>query len=132
MDELPRRRARLVCYWTHRRSFDDGDIATVVQRYEDPRLRGSIDSVIIAKSIVSSGCIVRTHLEQLLERTKPKRIFIAAPVMMKGADGALRRAFPASVAARFEFVTFAVDSKRSANGVVHHPASAAWSTSDSV
>jgi hypothetical protein len=118
LDELPRRRARLVCYWTRRSRFDDGDVATVVQRYEDPRLGGPIDSVIVAKSIISSGCVARTHLEQFLALAQPKRVFVAAPVMLKGADRALKRSFSGDVSSKLDFVTFAVDARRSDDGIV--------------
>jgi hypothetical protein len=67
--------------------------------------------VVIAKSIISSGCIARTNLEEFLAARKPKHILIAAPVMVKGADEHLRASFAANVARRFKFLTFAIDSQ---------------------
>ena len=111
-------RARLVCYWTERSASPLGDVATVVQQYVEPGLPKHVDTVVVLKSIVSSGCIVRTHLEQFLEAAQPRRIVIAAPVMLKGADVELRRQFPKKVAALLEFVTFAVDAEKHGNVVV--------------
>ncbi len=71
-----------------------------------------LGTVIIAKAIISSSCVVRTNLEKLLATTKPQRVVIAAPVMLKGAEQRLRNAFPIEISSRFEFVTFAIDSKK--------------------
>jgi hypothetical protein len=119
LDVLPRAKARLACYWTDRRTFDDGDVATVIQAFEDPRLiSGRVETIIVAKAIISSSCIVRTNLEKLLSKVNPVRVVIAAPVMLRGADAILRKAFPDSISSRFEFVTFAIDSQRRGSIVV--------------
>jgi hypothetical protein len=107
LDALPDR-AHLVCYWTTRQ----GNSASVHKEYVDPKTPKTIDTVIIAKSIISSGCIVRTNLEEFLNARKPKHIVIAAPVMLTSADDELRRSFPAKISKRFEFVTFAIDSRK--------------------
>lgn len=96
----------LVCYWTDR--SDTADVATVIQRFEEPMPR-KIDVVVVLKSIISSGCIVRTNLEAFLTSARPARIVIAAPVMLSSAEKALRSQFSKSIAQRFEFVTFARD-----------------------
>ncbi|PZR11108.1 MAG: hypothetical protein DI536_18395 [Archangium gephyra] len=111
-------RARLVCYWTERSTSSLGDVATVVQQFVEPGMPKQVDTVVVLKSIISSGCIVRTHLEQFLEDAKPRRIVIAAPVMLKGADTELRKQFPKKVAALFEFVTFAIDTQKRGNVVL--------------
>jgi hypothetical protein len=107
LEELPRKRAHLVCYWTTR----VGDSATVNKEFVDPSTPKNVETVVIAKSIISSGCIARTNLEEFLAARKPKQILIAAPVMVKGADEHLRASFAASVARRFKFITFAIDSQ---------------------
>lgn len=109
LERVPRERAHLVCFWTQR--LEKQDVASVVQEFIQPLPR-SLPSVVIVKSIIASGCIVRTNLEKFLTFARPERIFIAAPVMLKGADEALRREFSAEVSRRFEFLTFAVDAKR--------------------
>jgi hypothetical protein len=42
----------------------------------------------------------------------PQRIIVAAPVMLKGAQGRLASEFPPDTAAMFEYVTFAIDDTR--------------------
>ncbi len=118
LEALPDAATSVICYWTERSSLPEGDIATVVQQFVDPRMPKQVDTVVVLKSIISSGCIVRTNLEKFLANAKPRRIVIAAPVMLKGADVGLRRQFPKKVASLFEFVTFAVDDEKKDNVVV--------------
>lgn len=108
LDALPKKNAHLVCYWTTR--FENS--ATVHKEYVDPTTPTQLDTVVIAKSIISSGCIVRTNLEALLKERKPKRILIVAPVMLEGAEAQLRAAFSKTISKRFEFITFATDSRK--------------------
>jgi hypothetical protein len=109
LERVPRERALLACFWTQR--LEKQDVASVVQEFIQPLPR-TLPSVVIVKSIISSGCIVRTNLEKFLTLARPERIFITAPVMLKGADETLRGEFSPEVARRFEFVTFAVDARR--------------------
>ena len=110
LEVLPRSRSHLVCYWTERHQLPGReDVATVVQSFIDPAMPKRIDTVIVVKSVIATGCIVRTHLEQFLTKMQPRQIAIAAPVMRRGADRHLRTEFPKPVSARFEFVSFAVD-----------------------
>ncbi len=112
LESLPREQARLVCYWTRRRKYADGDVATVIQRFVDPRLNEKkVETVVVAKAIIASGCIVRTHLEAFLATHTPRKVLIAAPVMVAGAEAALRGQFRASISNKFEFLTFALDAK---------------------
>ncbi len=111
LEMLPRRRAHLACYWTSRHHFPGrADVATVTQSFVDPSMPRTVETVVIAKSIIASGCIVRTNLEKFLTEVKPVRILIAAPVMLSGAEKQLRDDFPPSISKRFEFLTFAIDS----------------------
>ena len=113
LTSLPRARARLACYWTERHHFTGrADVATVTQSFVDPQMPKRLETVVIAKSIISSGCIVRTNLEEFLTAVQPERILIAAPVMLAGADDQLRAEFPESISKRFVFITFATDTVR--------------------
>lgn len=115
---LPRSQARLACYWTTRHQFQGReDVATVTQSFVDPSMPKKVETVVIAKSIIASGCIVRTNLEKFLKAAEPRRIVIAAPVMLVGAEAQLRAAFPTSISNRFEFLTFATDAVRDGNTV---------------
>lgn len=116
---LDAEQARLICYWTDRRTYPgERDLATVVQSYVDPRIRRGIETVVIAKSIIASSCVVRTNLEKVLLELDPLRIIIAAPVMLRGAERRLKAAFPSSIAARFQFVSFAIDAHKDEQGLV--------------
>ncbi len=118
LESLPRQRAHLACYWTSRHHFPRGaDIATVTQSFVDPSMPKTVETVVIAKSIIASGCIVRTNLEKFLTEVKPLRIVIAAPVMLAGAEQQLKDDFPAAISKRFEFLTFATDSVRDGSTV---------------
>ncbi len=77
----------------------------------------TLETVVIAKSIIASGCIVRTNLEKFLTQVKALRIVIAAPVMLAGAEKQLRADFPEAISKRFEFITFAIDSLQEGNTV---------------
>lgn len=119
LNAMGKERARLVCYWAERHPGEGGeDVATVYQEYVDPRLAEGVSTVVVAKSIISSSCIVRTNLEKLLLRLDPTRIIIAAPVMFDGAEERLKKNFSRSVGDKFEFVAFAIDTKKDGDVVV--------------
>jgi hypothetical protein len=112
------------CFWHARLTAIEArdeqpafDVAPVVKRYEEPS-GDSIDSLIIAKSIISSSCVVRHALLDVIGRKRPKRIFIAAPVILRGAQDRLREEFPADIARRFQFFYFAEDDEKDAKGNV--------------
>lgn len=116
---LPRDGSHLACFWTERHRFEQHpDTATVSQSYVDPTMPTRIDSVVIVKSIISTGCVVRAQLEQFLLHAQPRQVIIAAPVMRKGADSLLRSEFSPSLASRFRFLTFAKDSKLEGENIV--------------
>ncbi|KWB39592.1 hypothetical protein WL34_10875 [Burkholderia cepacia] len=112
---------RLFCFWNERLTrFDDEqsgsfDIAPIVKQYEEPVDLGKAVLVVI-KSIISGACVVKTNLSRLIDRAEPEKIFVAAPVMHVEAKKRLEEQFPPSVSERFDFVTFAIDRVRSADG----------------
>lgn len=111
MEVLPRRFSHLACFWTERHRFEaHPDLATVSHSFIDPTTPERIDSVIVVRSIIDSGCVVRAELEQLLMRSRPRQVVISAPVMRKGADDALRSELAPALANRFHFVRFATES----------------------
>lgn len=119
LDALGRERARLVCYWAERHPVEGKeDVANIYQEYFDPRLAEGASTVVVVQSIISSSCIVRTCLEKILLRLAPKRIIIAAPVMLDGAESRLKKDFSPAIGERFEFVAFAVDTMTQGNIVV--------------
>jgi hypothetical protein len=112
------------CFWHHRSRPDvpkdtdlDLDVAPIVKRYEEPTAK-SLDFIVIVKSIISSGCVVKHNLLDLIDRKEPAEIFVAAPVIYRGADKALKCDFPVGVSKRFRFVYFAEDDTRDRDGIV--------------
>lgn len=113
---------KFACFWNFRTRPEsaralglDLDVAPIVKRYEEPTPH-SLDFVVVAKSVISTACVVRHNLLDLLERKQPAQIFIAAPVMYEGADVSLRSDFPNAISEKFQFVYFAIDDDRDRRG----------------
>lgn len=112
------------CFWQAR--FDpvsEGankkrfEIAPIVKRYEEP-IEGDIDSLIVVKSIIATSCVVRHALLDTVNRKRPKRIFVVAPVISRDAPKSLRSEFPKDISELFEFVYFAEDDSPGPDGIV--------------
>lgn len=102
---------RLVCFWNDRIEINGQSMAPILKEYREPcDVNDSL--VIVVKSIISSACVVRTNLSNLLADANPKRIFVVAPVMFKDADKNLAREFPENVSKRFEYFTLAIDDEK--------------------
>lgn len=104
-------RVRLVCFWNDRIELDNMSLAPILKEYREP-CNVDDSALVVVKSIVSSACVVRTNLANLIAKATPKRIFVVAPVMFKGADDALRHDFDPTISKRFEYITQAVDDER--------------------
>ena len=78
----------------------------------------SADAFLVVKSIISSGCVVRTNISELVYDKKPARVLIVAPVVLSGTMEQIREEFPRPIADKFEFYWFAQDNKRKENGEV--------------
>lgn len=108
-------RTRMICMWNERLKNKDISISPVLRTYEETFDKD--DSVfIIVKSIISGACVVKTNLTKAISSANPKRIFVASPVMLKGAEDRLSREFPTEIAEKFKFVHFATDSQKSPDG----------------
>jgi predicted phosphoribosyltransferase len=121
MEGMGPNRVALACFWNDRVSFGKNpqtEIAPIRRRYIEPHGK-QLDAVIVVKSIISTACVVRTNLLDLLEETKPRRIIVAAPVLYKDATKSLEQEFPEEIASKFEYLYFAKDSKRTNDGIVH-------------
>lgn len=104
-------RIRLVCFWNDRIELEGMSLAPILKEYREP-CRVDDAAVVIVKSIVSSACVVRTNLANLLAKATPRRIFVVAPVMFRGADEALRHDFDSAISNRFEYITLAIDDEK--------------------
>lgn len=109
-------------YWNSREVIhtnEDGskvEISPIEKAYEE-----AIDDcrlLVIAKSIISTSCVVKTQLTRLIGKTTPDQIAILAPVMYKDGVPNLMREFPEEISSKFHFITFAVDDEREGSEVV--------------
>jgi len=105
----------LICMWNARAKVQGVSISPVLRSYEESFDKDNAVFIIV-KSIISGACVVKTNLTKAISDNNPKRIFIASPVMLKGAEMRLQAEFPADVARKFEFVSYATDSEKSADG----------------
>lgn len=111
------RQVRLICLWNERVEIRDVSLSPIVKQYrEDFSPNGSI--FVIVKSIISGACVVKTNLMRALSFAVPERIFVAAPVMLIGAEDRLKDEFPATLADSFEFVHYVTDTIKNGDEVV--------------
>lgn len=107
----------LLCLWNKRIKGNGVTISPILREYkEDFDTDNSI--FVVVKSIISGACVVKTNLTRAISFAQPKRIFVAAPVMLKGAENRLAHEFPQSISSKFEFVHFATDTEMDGDNVV--------------
>jgi hypothetical protein len=111
----------LACFWNDRQRVpsDVGptlDTAPIVRRYVEPT--DAVDVFVVVKSVISSACVVRTNITELVYEKTPQRIFITSPVMYARARAGLQADFPPDIARLFEYVWFAEDDERKEDGEV--------------
>jgi len=112
---------RVACFWNDRvvvtgdRSGDKVDIAPIVRRYVEP---GEVEAFLVVKSIISSACVVRTNITELVYERNPRRVLIFAPVILKGAETRVAADFELGISDRFEFYWFAQDDKKDGENVL--------------
>ena len=109
-------------YWNSREIVhinEDGskvEISPIEKAYEEAI--NDCQLLIIAKSIISTSCVVKTQLTRLIGRISPKRIAIVAPVMYKDGVPNLMQEFPNEINSKFHFFTFAIDDERDGSEVI--------------
>ena len=110
-------RVRVVCFWNDRIELNGESLAPILKEYREPcDLDQSV--LVVVKSIISSACVVRTNLASMVAKSNPRRIFVAAPVMLKGAEANLQSEFVPELSRRFEYLTLAIDDERDGKMVV--------------
>jgi hypothetical protein len=109
----------LTCFWNDRKTTGSQniDIAPILRRYVEP-FRAPVDVLVVLKSIISGACVVRTNLTEVFAAGRPKRVVVAAPVILKGAQERLAREFDPRLARSFEYVYFAEDTDKRPDGMV--------------
>lgn len=109
----------LACFWNHRQTIQGASpmpIAPIVSEYIEPLQ--SVQILVVVKSIISSGCVVKTNLTRLIEDMNPERIIVASPILLQGAQKRLSWEFPQEIFERFEFLYFAEDAEKTETGEV--------------
>lgn len=111
----------LACFWNERKKISSDaappvDAAPIVRRYVEPT--GPVDAFVVVKSVISSACVVRTNVAELVHELRPSRIFVASPVMYSGAAAGLEAEFDPEIASKFAYVWFAQDDERKPDGEV--------------
>ena len=110
----------VACFWNDRESVRGSlsgrqvDLAPIVRRYVEP---GDADAFLVVKSIISSACVVRTNITELVYDRDPARVLVFAPVVLRGAEQKLRDEFEDDIARRFEFYWFAEDDEKEGENV---------------
>lgn len=111
----------VACFWNKRFQGDERknipDTAPIQKRYAEPSIK-AIDILIVAKSIISGACVVKTNLTNLIRMANPSKIFVVAPVIFANARANLEKEFPSDITQRFEYAFFAEDDTKSSEGDV--------------
>ncbi|WP_155625850.1 hypothetical protein [Burkholderia vietnamiensis] len=110
-------RTRLLCLWNGKVREDGISISPVLRQYKE-KFDPSGTVFIIVKSIISGACVVKTNLTRALSSGDPSAIYVAAPVMLKGAEKRLSAEFPTDVVEKFRYVWFATDDKKDGENVL--------------
>ena len=110
----------LACFWNNRASVPGSagsrvEIAPIIRRYVEPN---QSEAFLVVKSIISSACVVRTNITELVYEYNPSRILVFAPVVLQGAEDRLKQEFDEAIADRFEFFWFALDTDKKDDGEV--------------
>lgn len=94
-------------FWHKRLHLPSFDVAPIQQRYVEEVK--PCKALIVAKSIISSACVVKTQLNALIDQVNPDIIYIVAPVRYQLAEQNLQEEFPKNIYKKFQFFSFAVD-----------------------
>lgn len=110
----------LACFWNERFSpFGVNGIkaSPIIRKYAEPT-NSTVNHLVVVKSIISGGCVVKTNLNDLIQTISPEEIIIVAPVIYAGAEQRLAAEFEPSVNEKFQFVYLAEDDERTDKGEV--------------
>lgn len=109
----------LACYWNHRYKPFEGStgVAPIKRRFFGPGVNEASE-LIVVKSIINNACVVKTNITDLIQKIKPKNIWVVAPVIFENAEANLKSEFPEEIYSRFRFSYLAADSEQDANGFV--------------
>ena len=103
----------LACFWNQRQQALS--IAPIIKKYCEPAVN-SANVLVIVKSVISSACVVKTNLTNLIQDINPVSIFVVAPVMHTDAEKKLNSEFPRAITQKFKYIYFAIDDEMETNG----------------
>ncbi len=105
------------CYWNKRLHYvaEGLNAAPIVKSFCEPDFF-NVDDLIVVKAVISSACVVRTNITDVIRSLTPGRIHIVAPVIFQNADRGLCGEFPDDISDKFVFTYLASDSERDSAG----------------
>jgi hypothetical protein len=108
----------VACFWNDRVRIAAAqlDVAPIIRSYVEPTEH--VDAFVVVKSVISSACVVRTNITELVDEKQPRRILVVSPVILKGSTENLASEFDTDIAKRFEYFWFAQDDERKNDGEV--------------
>lgn len=117
LDTITPNSLSLAVFWNSRITLDAQtklEYSPIIKSYIEPI--EECKTLILVKSIISTSCVVKSQLLQLIGQINPEEIYIVAPVMYKDAQKSLEKDFPAEISRKFRFLTFAIDTVRTSDG----------------
>ena len=84
----------IACFWNQREQLVEriGKISPAIRKYiEDPQNERT--TMVVVKSLISGGCVVKTNTQEIIERINPSKIIITAPIISKDAKSKLKEEF---------------------------------------
>lgn len=120
LETIASKKTSLAVFWSGERITIDErlgmELSPIEKTYIEPIEK--CQTLILVKSIISTSCVVKTQLTHLVNKVNPQIIYVVSPVMYKDAERNLRKEFPSSISERFRFLTFAIDTVKTPNGIV--------------
>lgn len=106
------------CFWNDRKRVGpDFEVAPIIRRYIEPHQQ-TVDVFIVIKSIISSSCVVRSNISELVYENSPQLVFVVSPVVLAGATQRLEAEFDSQIAERFRYIWIAEDDQSNHDGRV--------------
>jgi len=110
-------RIHFTCLWNDKIATEGVSLSPITRQYVE-EFNPNDAIFVVVKAIISGACVVKTNLTRAITFSDPKKVLVAAPVMLEGAETRLQREFPSSISSKFEFLHFAIDNEKNGEDVV--------------
>jgi len=110
-------RVKLICLWNEKIREEAVSLSPILKQYQEKSISGA-SAFIVVKSIISGACVVKTNLTRALSYETPEQVFVASPVLLRGAQQRLAEEFPAEISSKFEYFWLATDSEKKGEDVL--------------